>query len=165
MNSFDRDFFREEVQDDIPDQTSSPTVRQQSHARIRKARNYFRDQIEKENQGLESQKLAFERNLRLGTVLLDHMSVVAVSSNDEDNAAAVFETLNDRGVGLSTPDLLRNFLLRQASNDEGRNEIVEFWRVVLDINEDKVNVDEFLRHYWVSHHGDVKFTQVVPRDP
>jgi uncharacterized protein with ParB-like and HNH nuclease domain len=43
------------------------------------------------------------------------MSVVAVSSTDEDNAAAVFETLNDRGIGLSTPDLLRNLLLRRAT--------------------------------------------------
>jgi hypothetical protein len=83
------------------------------------------------------------------------MSVVAVSSSDEDNAAEVFETLNDRGIGLSTPDLLRNLLLRRAPDDATRSRIVSAWQTVLNINEE-ASVDEFLRHYWVSRRGDVK---------
>lgn len=93
--------------------------------------------------------------LRIGRVLCDHMSVVVVSSTDENNAAAVFETLNDRGIGLSTPDLLRNLLLRRALDDTSRNRIVEAWQTVLSINQE-VSVDDFLRHYWVSQRGDVK---------
>ncbi len=46
--------------------------------------------------------------LRIQRVLTNHFSVVAVFSQDEDNASAVFETLNDRGIGLSTADLVRN---------------------------------------------------------
>jgi hypothetical protein len=83
------------------------------------------------------------------------MSVVAVTSSDEDNAAAVFETLNDRGIGLSTPDLLRNLLLRRAADADARSRIVAAWQIVLGIDEE-ASVDEFLRHYWVSHRGDVK---------
>ena len=83
------------------------------------------------------------------------MSVVSVTSTDEDNAAAVFETLNDRGIGLSTPDLLRNFLLRRAPDDVTRSRIVEAWQTVLDMG-DEANIDEFIRHYWVSVRGDVK---------
>ena len=52
------------------------------------------------------------------------MSVVAVVSGDEDNAATVFETLNDRGIGLSTPDLLRTLLIRRAQEAD-REEIVD----------------------------------------
>ncbi len=83
------------------------------------------------------------------------MSVVVVSSTDEDNAAAVFETLNDRGIGLSTPDLLRNLLMRRAANDDVRQRIVAAWQIVLGIA-DEANVDDFLRHFWVSRYGDVK---------
>jgi uncharacterized protein with ParB-like and HNH nuclease domain len=83
------------------------------------------------------------------------MSVVAVTSTDEDNAAAVFETLNDRGIGLSTPDRLRNLLLRRAADADARDRIVAAWQTVLGIDEE-ASVDEFLRHYWVSHRGDVK---------
>lgn len=39
------------------------------------------------------------------------------------SAAAVFETLNDRGIGLSTSDLLKNFLLLRAKNDSERSDI------------------------------------------
>jgi hypothetical protein len=88
-------------------------------------------------------------------VVTSHVSVVAVSSQDEDNAASVFETLNDRGIGLSTPDLLRNLLLRRADDDDDRERIIEYWHTILAIEED-ARVDEFLRHYWLSKHGDVK---------
>lgn len=83
------------------------------------------------------------------------MSVVSVTSTDEDNAAAVFETLNDRGIGLSTPDLLRNLLLRRAADATSRQRIVSAWQTILGIDEE-ASVDEFLRHYWVSQRGDVK---------
>src|SRR5205807_2772835 len=112
---------------------------------IRKARQYFADRVREEGERLGLGKPAFDRNLRIGRVLCEHMSVVAVTSTDEDNAAAVFETLNDRGIGLSTPDLLRNLLLRRAPNDATRERIVAAWQTVLAINEE-ASVEEFLRH-------------------
>lgn len=91
-----------------------------SHGLIRKARQYFTERVREESEKLGGGKAAFDRNLRISRVLCDNMSVVAVTSTDEDNAAAVFETLNDRGIGLSTPDLLRNLLLRRAPSDATR---------------------------------------------
>jgi hypothetical protein len=88
-------------------------------------------------------------------VLLNHMSAVVVSSSDEDNASNVFETLNDRGISLSTPDLLRNLVLRRAMSDADREEIIDAWRTVFEIEED-VKIDDFLRHYWISRNGDIK---------
>lgn len=155
LNVYDRDFFRAEVQDEPhdPPVLVKPTLK--SHGLIRKAREYFTQRVREESEKLSGGKAAFLRNLRISTVLCDHMSVVAVTSTDEDNAAAVFETLNDRGIGLSTPDLLRNLLLRRAPNDATRDRIVAAWQTVLAIN-DEASVEEFLRHYWVSHRGDVK---------
>jgi hypothetical protein len=154
LNVYDRDFYRTEVQDERPDQ-DRPVPTLKSHGLIRKARDYFAERIEDEAERAGGGKAAFERNLRLGKVLCDHMSVVVVSSTDEDNAAAVFETLNDRGIGLSTPDLLRNLLLRKAGSADARARIVSAWQIVLGIA-DEANVDDFLRHFWVSHRGDVK---------
>ena len=155
LNVYDRDFFRSEIQDEtrIPSARPTPTLR--SHGLIRKAHEYFADRVTEEAEGLGGGEAAFLRNLRISRVLCDHMSVVAVSSTDEDNAAAVFETLNDRGIGLSTPDLLRNLLLRRASDDATRDRVVAAWQTVLAIDEE-ASVEEFLRHYWVSHRGDVK---------
>jgi hypothetical protein len=155
LNVYDRDFFRAEVQDEPqhPPLHVRPTLK--SHGLIRKAREFFTERIAEESVRLGGGRAAFDRNLRVSRVLCDHMSVVAVSSTDEDNAAAVFETLNDRGTGLSTPDLLRNLLLRRAPNDPTRDRIVGAWQTVLAMN-DEASVEEFLRHYWVSHRGDVK---------
>ncbi len=89
------------------------------------------------------------------------MSVVAVTSTDEDSAAEVFETLNDRGIGLSTPDLLRNLIIRRAE-EKLRDDIVDLWGEIIQF-EDDAAVRAFLRHYWISHHGDVK-TQRLYRE-
>lgn len=155
LNVYDRDFFQAEVQDEpkAPPVKASATLR--SHGLIRKARQHFADQVAEESKAVGGGEAAFKRNLRLGRVLCDHMSVVAVTSSDADNAAEVFETLNDRGIGLSTPDLLRNFLLRRAPDDASRSRIVAAWQTVLATNEE-ANVEDFLRHYWISRRGDVK---------
>lgn len=155
LNNYDRDFFRGEIQDVPANPPDRPSPSLRSHALIRKARKYFEARVAEHAEKLGGGEPAFQWNLRIGKVLCDHMSVVSVTSTDEDNAAAVFETLNDRGIGLSTPDLLRNLLLRRAADADARDRIVAAWQTVLEIDEE-ANVDQFLRHYWVSHRGDVK---------
>lgn len=155
LNNYDRDFFRGEIQDVPANPPDRPAPALRSHALIRKARKYFESRVAEHAAELGGGEPAFQWNLRIGRVLCDHMSVVSVTSTDEDNAAAVFETLNDRGIGLSTPDLLRNLLLRRAADSDARDRIVAAWQTVLEIDEE-ASVDQFLRHYWVSHRGDVK---------
>lgn len=155
LNHYDRDFFRGEIQDVPANPPTRPAPTLRSHALVRKARQYFEARIADCAAELGGGEAAFQWNLRIGKVLCDHMSVVSVTSTDEDNAAAVFETLNDRGIGLSTPDLLRNLLLRRAADADARDRIVVSWQTVLEIDEE-ASVDQFLRHYWVSHRGDVK---------
>jgi uncharacterized protein DUF262/uncharacterized protein DUF1524 len=155
LNHYDRDFFRSEIQDEPASPPARPTPSLRSHSLVRKARQYFEARVGEHSEEFGGGETAFQWNLRIGKVLCDHMSVVSVTSTDEDNAAAVFETLNDRGIGLSTPDLLRNLLLRRAADADARDRIVAAWQTVLGIDEE-ASVDEFLRHYWVSHRGDVK---------
>ena len=155
MNIYDRDYFRQEVQEERGAGDPRPKATLKSHGLVRKARDYFAAKLRDEEVAAGAGDAAFQRNLRLGDVLCQHMSLVIVSSSDEDNAAAVFETLNDRGIGLSTPDLLRNLLLRRAPSPDARTRIVSAWQAILGIA-DESSVDEFLRHYWVSTYGDVK---------
>jgi hypothetical protein len=155
LNRYDWEFYRGEIQTYPVDGAARPTPSLKSHALIRRALHYFEQQVADGRAAQPDNEQAYQWVLRISRVLLDHMSVVAVTSTDEDNAAAVFETLNDRGIGLSTPDLLRNLLLRRATNEDERDRIVAAWSTILSI-EDEASVDDFLRHYWVSTHGDVK---------
>lgn len=154
LNQYDRDFYRRTVQDEQVTPSIAPSLR--SHGLILKAREYFSTRVSDGSSEAGGGEAAFNWNLRIGRVLTDHISVVAVTSSDEDNAASVFETLNDRGIGLSTPDLLRSYLLRKSPDEPARQRIGASWQQVLSLSKDGISVDQFLRHFWVSQRGDVK---------
>jgi hypothetical protein len=153
MNVYDRDFFRQEILADRNTDYKAALPRHESHRLIQKNRVYFEDKV-RNYCDTPNAKDALNRVLRIQRVLTGHLSVIAITSKDEDNASAVFETLNDRGIGLSTTDLLRSFLLRR-SNDADREEIVRAWEEIFDLD-NIADVDGFIRHFWISHRGDVK---------
>lgn len=151
LNRFDRDFFRQLVQQPT---SPPPTPTLASHHLIKKAKTFLERNL-LEAASTRGGEAGSTWVLRLRNILTDHLSVIEVVSTDEDAAASVFETLNYRGIGLSTPDLLRNFVLRRAKEAD-RLEVIDSWRVVLEIEDTKA--EEFLRHYWLSLEGDVKST-------
>lgn len=155
INQYDRDFFAREIQEPAYGAGyAAPVPSIISHDLIRDGENYFKEQVGRDlaSIGTNDEKLRYVA--RLQKIVTEHMSVVVVWSDDEDEAATVFETLNDRGIGLSAPDLVRNFVLKRA---EGRNrdEINQNWAQVLAIEPDAA-AEDFLRHYWLSRAGDVK---------
>lgn len=154
LNRYDRDFFRREIQEARGAQYQAPQATLGSHVLIRQARQFFEKRFDELYQQQNDPPTSFQWSLRIRNVLTDHVSVVAVTSTDEDNAAAVFETLNDRGIGLSTTDLLRNLVLRRANSDAAREEIMSCWVSILELENEAG--EHFLRHYWLSQHGDVK---------
>jgi hypothetical protein len=162
LNRYDRDFFRREILESRDANYVAPVPTMESHNLIRKAREFFTRAFEGGAAQFATPAESRQWALRILAVLTNHFSVVAVISEDEDNAATVFETLNDRGIGLSTPDLLRNLLLRRSEQEPEREEIIDLWRVILEIESD-AKLTTFLRHYWISREGDVK-TQSLYRE-
>jgi hypothetical protein len=154
LNVYDRDFYRREVLEDRVADYIAPAPGIQSHSLIREVREVFDAHFRRKYEEDANPQASHTWALRKLQVLVNHVSVVTIVSTDEDNASSVFETLNDRGIGLSTPDLLRNLLLRQAP-DQDREEIISLWGIIYDID-DEVKVEVFLRHYWLSKVGDVK---------
>jgi hypothetical protein len=74
-------------------------------------------------------------------------------SNERD-AFQIFETLNHRGLRLSTPDLLLNFLMREAPESD-RATIRALWTDMVE-RMGTHDTNRFLRHLWVSRYGDLK---------
>jgi uncharacterized protein with ParB-like and HNH nuclease domain len=154
MNRYDKEFFQREIQE-FPPVEPTPEPKLASHHAIRAARDFFKNMFETKYTELGRGEPAYRWALRIQDVLTNHVSLVAVRSTDEDNASSVFETLNDRGIGLSTPDLLRTLLMRRANTEAEREEIINLWETILGI-EDEASVQNFLRHYWLSMYGDIK---------
>lgn len=161
MNRYDRDYFKREILEahGVDYKEIQPAI--ESHQLIRKAREYFQQRFTEKSREINNPKEFHFWALRILKVLTGHVSVVAIITDDEDNASTVFETLNDRGIGLSTPDLLRNLIIRRGP-DEQQEEIINLWGEVLETEGD-VKLKTFIRHYWISHEGDVK-TQSLYRE-
>ena len=76
--------------------------------------------------------------------------MVLMLVRDEADAYLIFETLNDRGLDLSTSDLLKSYILGKAGNrlDAIRKQWEEMVFLLGTQNE-----TQFLRHYWLSKYG------------
>lgn len=90
--------------------------------------------------------------------------VIWVEVPDHANAFVVFETLNDRGVGLSAADLLKNYLFSLAG--DRLPEIQERWVKMLgtlDVLADDDAAVSFMKHYWASVYGPVRARELFEK--
>lgn len=154
LNRYDRDFFKRLILEEKTSSWTKPDSTYESHKLIEKTFNFFTNKFQEKYSLITDPAVAQRWSLRILKVLTKHMSMVAVISTDEDNASAVFETLNDRGIGLSTTDLLRNLILRRTEAAH-LEETMDLWGEILEIESD-VKLQDFFRHFWISREGDVK---------
>lgn len=153
LNVFDRPFFRDFIQA-FP-RVQGCSASKKSHRLIEDAYNYFLEQI---NDGWKKHgdgKKGFEWAVHVAQTLRDHLVLVTVISTNAKNAASIFTTLNDRGIGLSTVDLIRSFVLQNAAETE-REEIIECWDKTFTACGTHLAAEALIRTSWVSEHGDVK---------
>ena len=137
----------------VPRVSTEPTKK--SHKLIAMAYQYFADRIKEEWDKRGGGQGGFKWAARVSKILTDHVSLVAVVSTDDDNAASIFETLNDRGIGLSAADLLRSWLLHRSAPAQ-RQEIIECWSDVFDSAGVGDVAEPLIRLSWLSRYGDVK---------
>lgn len=89
----------------------------------------------------------------------DGLFFTVITVTDELNAYKVFETLNSRGVRLSTTDLLKNYLFsvlhKDGQSDGDLDAMEERWQTIVGrLGEE--NFPDFLRVHWISRHGLVR---------
>lgn len=85
----------------------------------------------------------------------DNLFFTTIIVNDDMNAFRVFETLNARGVQLSSSDLLKNYLFSMVdtrmSHIENINILEQKWsRLTNNIKSEKL--PDFIRYYWNATH-------------
>ena len=93
----------------------------------------------------------------------DGLHFTQIVVNDEMNAFRVFETLNARGVQLSSADLLKNYLFSKVDSDTTHVSRVDTlerkWSVLTD-NIKAEKLPEFLRYYWNMQHKTIRANAV-----
>jgi hypothetical protein len=94
----------------------------------------------------------------------EKMLFIQILVEDELNAYTVFETLNARGLELTTTDLLKNYLLSLSSTSDLDQKIAkEQWERIVQIT-DLDAFPKFLRYYWNSRNEFVTKERVKKKD-
>lgn len=91
--------------------------------------------------------------------VVDNLYFTQIVVNDEMNAFRVFETLNARGVQLSSSDLLKNYLFSLVDKNNthpSRIEVLEEKWANLTDNIKSEKLPEFLRYYWNVGHKSIR---------
>ena len=114
-----------------------------TNRRINKAFQFFQSQLATCKSGVEVASIL--------TDIADGLFFTTITVHDEMHAYTVFETLNARGLHLSTPDLLKNYLLSTMAADEAYSEehFIDFeeqWAGILE-QLGETEFTNFLRSY------------------
>lgn len=60
--------------------------------------------------------------------LMHRVMVVSVVATSEADAYTIFETMNDRGLRLTSPEMLRGYLLSRIENETERSDASDVWK-------------------------------------
>jgi uncharacterized protein with ParB-like and HNH nuclease domain len=106
-------------------------------------------------------KKKFKNGLELAAFIdgiVDKLFFTVIKVSDQLNAFKVFETLNARGVQLSSSDLLKNYLFSIVDEtNPHKNEIEELeklWSGIIG-KLGTLKFEDYLRYYWNSSHKTV----------
>lgn len=122
---------------------------------LRKAFEWFKDKVsERYARPPDGRALA-----QFIDVFADKLFFTVITVNDELNAFKVFETLNARGVRLSSTDLLKNYLFsivhRDGAHEHEMTALEQRWEQIIG-RLGSENFPDFLRVHWNSRHNFVR---------
>jgi hypothetical protein len=144
-------YFRNAIQDE----TSTPPVPKiRTHRNNKKARDLLMEAVKNET-SVSNPKATLTVLKAFRQILISDLVMACIPVDSERDAFRIFETLNDRGLRLSVPDLLLNYLMRQANPESDRKQIRDLWTEMVE-RMGRRDINRFLRHMWVSKYGDLK---------
>jgi len=105
---------------------------------LKEAYYYFKEKIDELGEGVSD---FYDK-------LVNKVEVIRLDMSEAKDAYKLFETINNRGLRLSTTDIVKNFLLGHASLIEERtlNLVKNHWKNMI-VNLDTIDSDKFFRHF------------------
>lgn len=135
--------------------TISPRARKPlSNKKMYQALKFFERKLSEKFDNFENPN-SDGRILKFYDQLIDGIRFTVVKVANDESAFVIFETLNARGVELSSPDLLKNRLFSVIHDSTGSkddmNQLENRWQETSD-NLRSENLTTFLKHYWNSRY-------------
>lgn len=143
INESPKPFFQNEVQALEPEKISTPKSAEEkllgeSYQLLKKRVGNFK------LKGLSDIDTA--KALRDQT--LDYLKFIQVTAKNEDDAYTIFETLNARGISLSSVDLVKNWIFKNYPTTHPHDNAKEIWSDIRKKVSKFSSLEVFFRHYW-----------------
>lgn len=155
LSANDNPYFRKRILA-LPDteERMGAVAERPSHVRIDTAANIAKKWIAREAASMREGN-AYAKLKVWKDFLLERAKVIWVQVPDDITAFRIFETMNDRGLGLSAADLLKNYLFALADDDmpEAYQQWFQMQGSIESVSDDKKAVLDYLRYYWLSAKG------------
>jgi len=140
------------------DPATGISVATESAGRLVAARGSLRAKLVNELDALPDDS-ARVRTLWSWWEFLTEKACVVELTVSAQTANSIFETLNKRGVQLSVSDVIKSYLLATL-DDSRQDEGVAIWVRITSTLRKETALNEFLLHYWGSHHGQITRAQL-----
>lgn len=156
LSGFDNDYFKKRILA-LPDspERAGAKIERTSHELINQAANIADEFItraaESGREGRSWPRLQIWKDF-----VLNRARVIWVSVPDDLTAFRIFETMNDRGLGLSQAYLLKNFLLYTITDDDQDTAYAKWLKMqgtIESVSDDKKMLVTYIRQYWLSAKG------------
>lgn len=152
LSANDNPYFRKRVLA-LPDTDERKEAKadRPSHDRINKAAEIAQTWIAREAASTKTGQ-AYPRLKVWKDFLLERAKVIWVQVPDDITAFRIFETMNDRGLGLSAADLLKNYLFVLADDDmsDAYQQWFQMQGAIESVTDDKKAILNYIRYYWLS---------------
>ncbi len=147
-NESPKPFFQNEVQAFVPQQLNKAVSTEEKL--LNEAYAYFRKRVSTfKRPGLTD----IESAKALRDQTLDHLKFIQVTAKDEDDAYTIFETLNARGMSLTSVDLVKNWIFKNYPNTHPHDNAKETWNEIRRSAAKFSSIEMFFRHYWNSKYA------------
>lgn len=85
--------------------------------------------------------------------VLNHLKFILVTAKNEDDAYTIFETLNARGLSLTSVDLIKNWIFKNYDQTHPNDNAKEMWGDIRKEISSFSDLETFFRHYWNSKYS------------
>lgn len=85
--------------------------------------------------------------------VLKYLKIILVTAKNEDDASTIFETLNARGVNLTSVDLIKNWIFKNYNDIHPNDDARDIWNKVREDIAKFSELETFFRHYWNSKYA------------
>ncbi len=148
VNETPKPFFQNELQSIEPEGLNKP----ESEEEILLKETF--DRISKKISVLKFEGLTdLESAKALREQVLNHLKFILVAAKSEDDAYTIFETLNARGLSLTSVDLIKNWIFKNYTQTHPNDNAKEMWNQIRQEISSFSDLETFFRHYWNSKYA------------